>query len=105
MNMKQAIAKLSDALQFVKQPYTDKDGNKKIKYWLDGNIDSQAVDLLAPFEGEECSIGSKPYILRITRAGSEYKDNRTGYMKQRKSNSIQLVPNTREYVAKDSLLD
>ena len=105
MNMKQAIAKLSDALQFVKQTYTDKNGVDRVKYWLDGSIDNASIAILEPFAGEDCTIGNLPYILTIRKAGSEYKDSRTGYMKQRKDNSVELIPNTREYIAKDSLLD
>ena len=104
MNIKQAISKLSSALQWAKQSYTDKAGLEQVKYWLDGDIDSTAISLLDPHSGGSVCIQGKPYILSIRKAGSEYTDSR-GYKQQRKSHSVELRPNTRVYSDVAGLID
>lgn len=103
MNIEKAISSIASTLQWAILTYTDKSGASQTKYWLDGAIDDKTVSTLEPFAGSSLSLNGKPYILRIRKAGTEYRDSK-GYMQTRNSHSIELQPNTRQYADVASML-
>jgi len=83
--------------------YTDAAGVKQVKYWLTGDIKSQDVQAFEKFNGESIELNGSVFILTVRQAGTMYT-SKQGLQLPRKSNSVELRPDTRKYVDLGAML-
>tara|TARA_R110002020_G_scaffold384221_3_gene594874 strand:+ start:3801 stop:4130 length:330 start_codon:yes stop_codon:yes gene_type:complete len=89
----------------VEQEFTDKTGNKHVKYYVGGEIADKHMTALAPFANLYIPMkDGKVRQLRLLSTGEPYK-NKFGMMVPAISNNISLAPDTRDYVDADKTAD
>jgi hypothetical protein len=100
--MKSLIKKFQTLWAEVK--YKDAAGIVRTKFWLTGDIDATDMQAFQVHNGTSVQLSGSTFILQVRLAGSTYQ-NKSGMMLPRKSNSVELRPDTRTYVDLGSMLE
>lgn len=99
--MKQLIAQFKSL--WAEFTFKDAGGVTRVKYWLTGDIALSDVMKFLPYNGQSIELGGSTYLMKVRQAGEQFKD-KSGLMVQRKTSSIELIPDTRKYVDLGSML-
>ncbi len=83
--------------------YTDAAGASRTKFWLTGDIAPADMQAFQVHNGSSVQLSGSTFILQVRQAGSLYT-GKNGVQLPRKSNSVELRPDTRKYVDLGAML-